>query len=112
MESLILKSNPIPIPIKKEKFVSNNFNTQSYDFKHFSYKTPDYNTPPINNLNNIKKEGLNNVEKNVYSNNRNGPNKPFGQSPPNNKPFLKNLYMDMYANMYLSNSLGKSPLNY
>ena len=55
MESLILKSNPIPIPIKKEKFVSNNFNTQSYDFKHFSYKTPDYNTPPINNLNNIKK---------------------------------------------------------
>jgi len=88
-------SQPILIPKKNISELDNqNHNLSSYN--DFSYKTPEYNTPPI------KKERFfeNNFSKCIYSNNRNGPNNPYEPSPPDVSLFQK-IYMDLYANISL-----------
>tara|TARA_Y100000385_G_C12829885_1_gene524057 strand:- start:418 stop:750 length:333 start_codon:yes stop_codon:yes gene_type:complete len=88
-------SEPIMIPKKFPELNSDNHNLSC--FNNFSYKTPEYSTPPI------KKDKFfeNNIEKSLYSNNRNDPNNPYEPSPTDVSLFQK-IYMDLYANISLA----------
>ena len=102
MSTKLEKSHPINIPGKRlhnEDLNNISYNANSYEFNNYICKTPKYNTPPN------KEDHL--IEKNKYSNNRDGPNFPIKPSPPDNVN-LHEMYMNLYANIYLSNSLSGS----
>ena len=89
-----LKSKPINIP--KSKISLNKKDIQHIslqNYKDFEYEIPDYNSPKK-----IKRVSSKNY---LYSNDNIIPDPPFGKTPPNSEKF-KRMYMDMFANIYLS----------
>ena len=88
-------SEPIMIPKKIPKLNSQYPDLSNFD--NFSYKTPEYSTPPIKR----DKFFENNIEKSLYSNNRNDPNNPYEPSPTDLSLFQK-IYMNLYANISLA----------
>ena len=94
------KTKPIPINYKKSTCQNPTLNhhipCSSYEYKKYDYVWPKYsNTPPIKNS--ITSHFR-------YSNNGGAPDDPKDKTPPNKKLFQK-IYMDMFANIYLKNSL-------
>ena len=94
------ESKPILINYKKgcqKPTLNNNIECSSYEYNKYYHVCPKYNSPspPI-------KHSITSHFR--YSNNGGAPDDPKDKTPPNKKLFQK-IYMDMFANIYLKNSL-------
>lgn len=117
------RSAPISISRKKNSLNLSNLENFTYDYEKFLCNTPTYGSP-INSISSeINSRQFNSemdissgkkdnkkkyiIEKKLYSNNKDYPNIPNNSSPPTNEDNIQKLYMKIYANMYLSDSMNE-----